>query len=62
MINVKLVVCDLLGNEIETLIDRELEAVNYILNFESNGLPSGVYLYTLKTPKSIQTNKMLLIK
>jgi len=60
--NVKLVVYDFLGNEIETLIDRELEAGNYKLNFESNGLPSGVYLYTLKTPKSIQTNKMLLIK
>jgi Predicted periplasmic ligand-binding sensor domain len=60
--NVKLVVYDFLGNEIETLIDRELEAGKYKLNFNSNGLPSGVYLYTLKTPKSIQTNKMLLIK
>jgi len=56
------VVYDFLGNEIETLIDRELEAGNYKLNFNSNGLPSGVYLYTLKTPKSIQTNKMLSIK
>jgi hypothetical protein len=56
------VVCDFLGNEIETLIDKELEAGNYKLNFNSNGLPSGVYFYTLKTPKSIQINEMLLIK
>jgi len=56
------VVYDFLGNEIETLIDKELEAGKHKLNFNSNGLPSGVYLYTLKTTKSIQTNKMLLIK
>jgi N-acetyl-anhydromuramyl-L-alanine amidase AmpD len=60
--NVKLVIYDILGREIETLIDKELEPGKYKLNFTATNLPSGVYFYTLKTPKSIQTKKMLLIK
>jgi hypothetical protein len=60
--NVKLIVYDILGREIETLIDKELEPGKYKLNFNATDLPSGVYFYTLRTPKSIQTKKMLLIK
>jgi hypothetical protein len=60
--NVKLVVYDILGREVETLIDKELEPGKYKLNFTSTNLPSGVYFYTLRTPKFTKTNKMLLIK
>jgi hypothetical protein len=60
--NVKLIVYDILGREIETLIDKELEPGKYKLNFNATNLPSGVYFYTLKTPKFTKTNKMLLIK
>jgi ligand-binding sensor domain-containing protein len=60
--NVKLTIYDILGREVETLIDKELEPGKYKINFNATNLPSGVYFYTLKTPKSIQTKKMLLIK
>jgi ligand-binding sensor domain-containing protein len=60
--NVKLVVYDILGREVETLVDKELEPGKYKINFTATNLPSGVYFYTLKTSKSIQTKKMLLIK
>jgi hypothetical protein len=60
--NVKIIIYDILGREIETLIDKELEPGKYKLNFTSTNLPSGVYFYTLKTPKFTKTNKMLLIK
>jgi hypothetical protein len=60
--NVKLVVYDILGREVETLIDKELEPGKYKLNFTATNLPTGVYFYTLKTPKFTKTNKMLLIK
>jgi hypothetical protein len=60
--NVKLVVYDILGREVETLIDKELEPGKYKLNFNATDLPSGVYFYTLRTPKFTRTNKMLLIK
>jgi len=60
--NVKLIVYDILGREVETLIDKELEPGKYKINFAATNLPSGVYFYTLKTPKFTKTNKMLLIK
>jgi hypothetical protein len=60
--NVKLVIHDILGREVETLIDKELEPGKYKINFTATNLPSGVYFYTLKTPKFTKTNKMLLIK
>jgi ligand-binding sensor domain-containing protein len=60
--NVKLIVYDILGREVETLIDKELEPGKYKINFTATNLPSGVYFYTLKTSKFTKTNKMLLIK
>ena len=60
--NVKLVVYDILGREVETLIDKELEPGKYKVNFEAKDLPSGVYFYTLRTPKFTKTKKMILIK
>jgi len=60
--NVKLIVYDILGREVETLIDKELEPGKYKLNFNATNLPSGVYFYTLRTSKFTKTNKMLLIK
>jgi ligand-binding sensor domain-containing protein len=60
--NVKLVVYDILGRKVETLIDKELEPGKYKLNFNATNLPSGVYFFTLKTSKFTKTNKMLLIK
>jgi len=60
--NVKLVVYDILGREVETLIDKELEPGKYKINFDATNLPSGVYFYTLRTPKFTKTNKMVLIK
>jgi ligand-binding sensor domain-containing protein/surface antigen len=60
--NVKLIVYDILGREVETLIDKELEPGKYKINYTATNLPSGVYFYTLRTPKFTKTNKMLLIK
>ena len=60
--NVKLTVYDILGREVEILVDKELEPGKYKLNFTATNLPSGVYFYTLRTPKFTKTNKMLLIK
>jgi hypothetical protein len=60
--NVKLVIYDILGREVETLIDKELEPGKHKINFNATNLPSGVYFYTLRTPEFTKTNKMLLIK
>ncbi len=59
---VKIAIYDILGREIEKLVDGELDAGRYKVNFVAYNLPSGVYFYTMKTAKFTQTNKMILLK
>ena len=59
---VKLIVYDILGREIETLVNEDQAAGTYEVNWNASGLPSGVYFYKLQAGDYIQTNKMLLLK
>lgn len=59
---VKLVVYDMLGKEVETLVNENLQAGTYKSDFDASGLSSGVYLYKLITDGYSQTRKMLLVK
>lgn len=59
---VKLTVFDLLGNELETLLNEEKDAGKYEVVFEGSGLPSGVYFYKVQTANFNQTKKMVLLK
>ena len=42
-------VYDVLGNELATLVNEEKSAGSYEVEFNANGLASGMYLYTLQT-------------
>ena len=53
---------DVLGNEVETLVDEYKPAGTYAITWYADGLPSGIYFYQLKTKNSIDTKKMILIK
>ena len=59
-------VFDVLGNEIETLVNEEKPAGTYELTWyaesAAGGLPSGVYFYQLRTNEYVETKKMLLLK
>ena len=59
---VKLKVFDLLGNELETLINEEKDIGYHEILFDGSGLPSGIYFYTIQTPRFTQTKKMVLLK
>ena len=64
---VKLIVYDLLGREITTLVNEEKSPGNYEVKFNSEtrrgeSLPSGVYFYRLTAGSFSQTKKMLLMK
>jgi len=59
---VTLKVFDVLGNEIETLINEEKLAGNYEITFNGTALSSGVYYYQLKAGNFIDTKKFELIK
>ncbi|MEO8513417.1 MAG: T9SS type A sorting domain-containing protein [Ignavibacteria bacterium] len=59
---VKLVVFDMLGKEIETLVNEDLSAGTYEYEWNGINLPSGVYFYRLTTDNYSETRKMLLLK
>jgi photosystem II stability/assembly factor-like uncharacterized protein len=53
---------DVLGKEIETLVDEEKPIGTYELKWNATKLSSGVYFYQLKAGDFIQTKKMILLK
>jgi len=59
---VTLKVYDVLGNEITTLVNEEKPAGLYEVEFNKNGLTSGVYFYQLKSESFVETKKMILLK
>ena len=60
--NVVIKVFDILGNEIETLVNEEKPVGVYEVEFEGGNLSSGVYFYQLTAGNFIEMKKMLLIK
>ncbi len=60
--NVKIIVSDILGREVTTLVNDNLNAGSYSVNFDASKISSGVYFYTLMTDKFKQSKKMLLMK
>jgi hypothetical protein len=59
---VKLVVYDILGKEVQTLVNERLQPGTYEAAFDGSSLNSGVYFYKLITNGFTETKKMLLIK
>ena len=59
---VSLIVFNLLGEEVTTLVNAEQSAGNYSVEFNAANLPSGVYFYQLKAGDYLQTKKMILLK
>lgn len=59
---VKLVIYDIQGREIETLINSELKPGGYKIDWNASNYPSGVYFYKLVTDEFTQTRKMILLK
>jgi hypothetical protein len=62
--NVKLRVYDLLGREIQTLVNEYQKPGEYTAQFSANSLnlSSGVYIYKLETDGFTDSKKMLMIK
>lgn len=60
--NVKLKVYDVLGNEIATLVNSELNEGKHTIKFDASELSSGIYFYKLITDKFTDVKKMILMK
>jgi photosystem II stability/assembly factor-like uncharacterized protein len=61
---VSIKIYDVLGNEVETLVDEEKPAGNYEIEFTINNLQltSGVYFYQIRVGSYIETKRMVLLK
>ena len=59
---VKLVVFDITGKEVETLINEFKQAGTYQVSFNAEGLSSGIYFYKLTAGKFSGVKKMILIR
>jgi hypothetical protein len=60
--NVKLVVFDILGREVKTLVNDFQTAGTHSITFDASSLSSGVYFYTITASDFTATKKMLLVK
>jgi hypothetical protein len=60
--NVKLVIYDLLGNEIVTLVNELKSPGSYKVKFDAAEFSSGIYFYILNAGNFIETKKMVLIR
>ena len=60
--DVRIVVYDVMGREVQTLVNQKLQAGMYETSFDGSTLTSGVYFYKLITEGFSETKKMLLLK
>lgn len=59
---VQLKVFDALGKLTATIVDKKQSAGIYSVEFDANGLSSGIYLYTLQSDNFRITKKMILLR
>ncbi|MFC2088039.1 T9SS type A sorting domain-containing protein [Calditrichota bacterium] len=57
-----LVVSNMLGQEVVTLVNDQLTAGSYEIEFNASDLPSGIYFYTLQAGNLKITKKMVFLK
>jgi photosystem II stability/assembly factor-like uncharacterized protein len=58
----QLIIYDILGRKVETLVNEVLKQGTYELDFDGNSYTSGIYYYKLISGDYSETKKMVLIK
>lgn len=60
--DVSLTIFDILGREIQNLVNTQLEPGKYKVTFDASSLASGFYIYRLVTSSHTESKRMLLVK
>jgi hypothetical protein len=60
--NVKLTIYNALGERVAELLNSSLVAGRYRYQWQAGNFATGMYIYELRTEKSLQTRKMVLVK
>ncbi|NOX65084.1 MAG: T9SS type A sorting domain-containing protein [Chlorobi bacterium] len=60
--SVRLIIYDILGREVATLVNKEQSPGNYSVQFDASGLSSGLYVYRLTSGSYSKSLKLMLMK
>ena len=60
MVTIK--IFDILGKEVKTLVNEYQNAGNYYVEFNADGIASGIYFYRLQSGDYVSIKKMILLK
>jgi hypothetical protein len=60
--SIRIIVYDILGNEVQTLVNETSEPRKYKIQFDASKLASGIYFYRLYFNNLIKTKVMTVIK
>ena len=61
-LGVRLIVYDILGNQVTTLVNEQKEPGYYEVDFNASQFASGVYIYRLQSGSYVSTKKMMVLK
>lgn len=53
---------NIIGEEVATLINKEMEPGTYIVKYSPDAVPSGIYIYTLISGSFTKSKKMIFVK
>jgi hypothetical protein len=59
---VTLKIYDILGREVTTLVNQQLQPGTYNIEWNASDYPSGIYFYKLETGNFVDAKKMVLVK
>jgi hypothetical protein len=59
---VRLVVYDLVGREVATLVNEVKQPGTYTVTWDASGVATGVYFYRLSSGQFIQTRKLIVLR
>jgi N-acetylmuramoyl-L-alanine amidase len=55
-------VYDLLGREVATLVNEQMQSGRYEVSWDATGMASGIYVYRLETSTGMLSRKMMVVK
>jgi len=59
---VKLTIFDLLGREVTTLVNQQMQPGSYNVDWDASNYPSGVYFYKIESGDFSEAKRMVLVK
>ncbi len=59
---ISILIYDVLGNEVATLVNEEKPAGSYEFEWNASNLPSGIYFYRMRAKEFVNTKKLILLK